>query len=59
MYQNRTAGNKARFIVSAGIVGISTLGPGGAIAAFMLASIDAAGGFDGFYEWIDLKFNEP
>ncbi|MBR7068588.1 MAG: hypothetical protein IKI28_09755, partial [Bacteroidales bacterium] len=56
---NPTPGNIAQGVVSAGIVGIGMLGPAGAITAFVLSSVDAAGGFDGFYEWIDVKFGNP
>ena len=56
---NPTPGNIAQGVVSAGIVGIGMLGPAGAITAFVLSSVDAAGGFDDFYEWIDVKFGNP
>ena len=59
VFINPTPGNIAQGVVSAGIVGIGMLGPAGAITAFVLSSVDAAGGFDGFYEWIDVKFGNP
>ena len=57
--QKPTAGNIARIATSVGIIGVGLLLPGAAVFAFTLSTLDAYGCFDSFYEWVDLKFNEP
>ena len=57
--QNRTPGNRARLLVSAGIAGANFIPWAGPLLSFSLSAIEASGGFDGFYEWIDIKFGYP
>ena len=57
--QNRTPVNRARLLVSAGIAGANFIPWAGPLLSFSLSAIEASGGFDGFYEWIDIKFGYP
>jgi hypothetical protein len=52
-YNNPTAGNWGRFVVSVGIAGTNFIPYVGPIVTFGLSAVDASGGFNGFYNWLD------
>ena len=59
MLQRGNPSDIVRTLVNVGIVGVSFIGPWGPFVSFGLSAIEASGGFDYFYEWIDIKFGFP
>jgi len=53
LYNNPTAGNWGRFGVSVGIAGTNFFPYAGPLISFGLSAVDAGGGFNGFYDWLD------
>jgi len=54
LYNNRTWGNTARLNTSLAIASLNAFEEcGGTVISFILSSIDASGGFNGYYNWCD------
>jgi hypothetical protein len=53
VYNNPTAGNWGRFGVSVVTAGLNFIPVVGPIISFGVSAVDASGGFDGFYNWLD------
>ena len=58
-YQNPTAGNFGRIIISTGIAGIGAIPLAGPILSFGLSLYEANGGFDSLYQWLDKYYPTP
>lgn len=53
VWNNPSAGNWGRFGVSIGIAATNLIPYAGPFISFGLSGVDASGGFDSFYNWLD------
>ena len=55
---NFTPGNMAKLLMSCAIAATGLIPYAGPIISLGLSAYELGGGFDDFYKWIDLQFNE-
>ena len=59
LFNDFTPGNMAKLLMSGAIAATGLIPYAGPIISLGLTAYELDGGFDDFYKWIDLQFNEP